>query len=87
MKFNPIRNELFTDDGILIKKLHCPLNKQWEDLSQAIHLKGKLCDHCDKVIIDSSLIKDTELLQMININPETCLKVDLNQENIIVTYE
>lgn len=87
MKFNPITNELFTDDGILIKKLHCPLNKQWEDLSQAIHLKGKLCDHCDKVIIDTSLIKDTDLLQIINANPETCLKIDLNQENIIVTYE
>ena len=87
MKFNPITNELFTDGGLLLKKLHCPLNKQWENLSQAIPLKGKLCDHCDKVIIDSSLLNEEDVAELMQNDPSTCLKVDINQENLIITYE
>ena len=87
MKFNPITNRLYSNDGNLLKELHCPLNKQWENLSQAIPLKGKLCEHCDKVIIDTSLLKEKDIIEEMQNDPGTCLKVDINQENLIITYE
>jgi len=87
MKFNPTTKRLYTDGGLLLKELYCPLNKQWENLSQAIHLKGRLCDHCDKVIIDTSLIKEEDIIELMQNDTHTCLKVDLNQENLIITYE
>ncbi|MFN5848104.1 MAG: hypothetical protein ACK43K_06410 [Chitinophagales bacterium] len=34
MKFNPIKNELYTDSGELLKKLHCPYRMAWEDMER-----------------------------------------------------
>jgi hypothetical protein len=32
MKYNLITNQLYTDNGTFLKKLHCPLAKQGEEL-------------------------------------------------------
>ncbi|MET3981145.1 methionyl-tRNA synthetase [Mucilaginibacter sp. UYP25] len=87
MKYNPTTKELFTNEGLFLKKLHCPLSKQWEELSQTDLLKGKMCDHCQSTVHDTSLFKDDELLSLLKSNEHTCLKVDLNQPNLTITYK
>jgi hypothetical protein len=87
MKFNPITNHLFTDDGALIKELHCPLNTQWDCVDQSSQVNRRDCDGCRRPIYDTAFFQDQDLLQLMEHNPQTCLKVDLNQNNIIVIYE
>jgi hypothetical protein len=40
------------------------------------------CATCDHLIIDTEGMTDHELLKTVRQNPDTCLKVDLNQRNI-----
>lgn len=86
MKFNPITQQLFTDSGILVKVLHCPLFKRWDDLTDIALSQNKLCDSCNHNVLETSLLKEDELLNLLQVNPNTCLKVYLNQTNITITY-
>lgn len=87
LKYNPQTGELFTDDGTFLKRLHCPFSKNWEDLIQSDLLKGRLCDQCQRTVLDTSLFEDEVLRQVITSDPQTCLKVDLNQSNLTITYQ
>ena len=83
MKYDPINKHLYTDNGILIKRLHCPLKVKWNELKyNYINNKNNLCKHCDKSIIDTSQLPDKKLYNMVKENPDLCLKIDLNNNNI-----
>ena len=86
MKFNPLTNELFTDKGVFIKQLSCPLKAKWKDLAP-IHgnASKRHCTACDNSILDTAYYDDETLLELLKEQPETCLKVNLNQHNIQVT--
>jgi hypothetical protein len=86
MKYNPLTQELSCDDGTFIKQLNCPLKKRWETLAETIYLKGRLCDYCNQVVLDTSKMQEDELLTLVSHHPNTCLKIDLNQENLFITY-
>lgn len=86
MQYNPISQTLYTSNGLLIKKLHCPLAKQWEELSLANLLQGKMCDQCNKAVYDTALLTEEEVQQLLNIDDQTCFKVDLNQPNLTITF-
>ena len=87
MKFNPVTNYLYTDEGALIKKLHCPLHTTWEAMDQTSEFRTRKCEGCKRPVHDTAFFKDHDLLQIIESDPHTCLKVDLNQNNLIVSYE
>tara|TARA_B100002052_G_scaffold88815_1_gene81719 strand:+ start:425 stop:706 length:282 start_codon:yes stop_codon:yes gene_type:complete len=83
MKYDPIKKQLFTDKGLLIKRLHCPIKIQWNELkSNDLNNKNKLCKHCTQLIIDTSYYSDKKLYNMAQDNPNLCLKIDLNDNNI-----
>lgn len=83
MKFNPITKELFTDSGQFIKRLFCPYKVYWENLLlNKENPATRFCSHCNHQIIDTAMISDTELLEVLRKDSETCLKVDLNQNNL-----
>jgi hypothetical protein len=86
MKYNPITQELYTDAGIFLKQLHCPLVKTWEQLDPTSNAQAKSCSTCNKPVYDTSLLMDSDLQAMLQSAPETCLKVDLEQSNLIITY-
>ena len=83
MKFNPLTNTLYTDKDEFIKKLACPFQMNWSEL-QPIHEGVRNCKQCNHSIIDTAIIQDHELLEMVKTNPNTCLKVDLNQNNLTI---
>jgi hypothetical protein len=85
MKYNPITHELFTDDGKLLKKLHCPLAQQWESMTKAIPTY-KVCNTCSKAVYDTAFLSEDSSHELLNNDAHACLKVDLNQENITITY-
>jgi hypothetical protein len=83
MKYNPIKKELYSDKGEFIKKLACPFLMNWSEL-QPIKVGVRNCNQCNRAIIDTAILEDDALLEIVRTNPNTCLKVDLNQNNLTV---
>ena len=85
MKFNPLTKEIYTDKGEFVKTMNCPYKMNWDNLENTI-INMRKCANCDHLIVDTEVITDDELLKMVRQNPDICLKIDLNQQNIkIVT--
>lgn len=87
MKFNPHTNRLFTEHGTLIKKLYCPYQQNWSNLDQTNDPTSRQCEICQHPIIDTSHKTGDQLLAIVTSNPHACLKVDLEQTNIIMIHE
>jgi hypothetical protein len=87
MKFNPITNKLFSDDGGFIKKLHCPFKVEWETLIGNSENSNRRCGICEREIIDTNHLNDTEIQFIILDNPNTCLKLNFNQGNLQIVYK
>ncbi len=87
MQYNPLTQELYSDDGTFLKKLYCPLSKQWEELIVLSNIDSKLCKQCNKAVYDTSKMDDSQLQELIFTTPQACLKVDLNQNNLTLTYQ
>jgi len=83
MKFIALTRELFKDNGILIKKLNCPFRMKWNDLKQVNESKGnRYCSECNHQILDTANYNEDELYEKLQLHPDTCLKIDLDQNNI-----
>jgi hypothetical protein len=86
MKFDPITKNIYTDKDEFIKKMNCPYKMSWDNLESTTPTMRK-CANCDHLIVDTEMLTDSELLNMVTQNPDTCLKIDLHQHNIkIVSY-
>lgn len=85
MVLNPITNELFSDSGILIKKLECPYKIEWKDL-EVINKVSRNCSVCDHQILDTAFFTDDALLEVVSNNPATCFKVNVNQDNLKIQF-
>lgn len=81
MKFDPLTKDVFTDKDEFVKTMHCPYNMSWDDLQYA-NSTMRNCSTCQKFIVDTEHMADEELLMMVRQHPETCLKIDLNQNNV-----
>ena len=84
MILNKNTKELFTDRGEFIKRMHCPFKKQWAELYKTESSLTRLCTECGKAVLDTQKFSDRELLNLINRNPETCLRVNSIQSNLTV---
>lgn len=71
MRYDPRSQQLYTDNGQLIKKLNCPQNNP-----QLRWVSGKLrCKDCSRKIEQAHLLTELDLLQLMQSQPETCLLV------------
>ena len=84
MKFDPGTKELFTDAGVLIKVLHCPLQKRWEQLDEAATGPHRTCSECERAVLDTAALSEFEVLSAVRADPFTCLCVSACQENLTV---
>jgi hypothetical protein len=84
MKFNPISKRLYTDDKVFLKQLHYPYRMSWESLQATSEEGVRLCEVCERKIIDTDGLHDDELLSIVQRDPTSCLRVSLNQENLRV---
>ncbi len=86
MKFNPITQTLFINDGQFVKKLHCPFGVRWDGLVEAHGATHRACSVCKHPILDTATMSDDDLLSKLRSAPDTCLKVNLDQPNLIVSH-
>ena len=81
MKFNPITKDIYTDKDVYVKTLNCPYKMIWDEL-ETTNSTIRKCANCNHFIIDTEFLSDDELLKIVRQNPDTCLKINLNQLNI-----
>ena len=87
MKFNPLTNTLYTDDNKRIKKMHCPYpSLQWDALTSLEESQDKFCDNCEHTVVETKVFTDDALWELLQNEPNTCLKVDFNQDNIRIVH-
>lgn len=87
MRFNPLTKRLFTDEGKLLKQLHCPYRQDWHTLTVGENAGSRRCTLCDHQIMDTALMDEPGVQKLLEENPDACLKVSLEQDNITVTLQ
>ena len=88
MKLNPITQELFTDEGELIKRLHCPHNLRWDEMiTDEGRAKNNICTNCDHEIIDPSGYSDSKLLELVRWKEKCCIALDLHRGDVKVIIQ
>jgi hypothetical protein len=86
MKLNPLTKAIYTDNDEFVKTMRCPYKVIWDNLEVATSTSRK-CTNCDHFILDTAELTDEKLLQIVRQNPEACLKIDLNQQNIKIVSD
>lgn len=81
MKFDPLTKDIYTDKDEFVKTMNCPYKMSWDSL-EATSSTLRKCANCDHLIVDTEGLTDDDLLKIVIQNPDTCLKIDLNQLNI-----
>lgn len=84
MVFNPHTQQLFTDQGLLIKQMHCPFQMKWSELKPMTDSGQRLCEQCNRSIHSTSDSTDQELMDLMRKDPHICLQLDFNQNNLII---
>lgn len=81
MKFDLLTKDIYTDKDEFVKTMNCPYKMNWDNLETTKSTLRK-CTNCNHLIVDTESLTDDTLLKIVRQNPDTCLKIDLNQHNI-----
>ncbi len=81
MKFDPLTKKVYTDKDEFVKAMNCPYKMSWDQL-EVTNSSFRKCSNCDHLIVDTEGLSDDQLLKIVRQKPETCLKIDLNQQNV-----
>ena len=71
---NIIDKKIFTQEGKYLKTIKCPKKISASDLEQKDE-QTLYCNNCEKDIIDTQHISETELVNILKKNKDTCLKI------------
>lgn len=76
MKFNIETRELYTDNGLLVKKMQCPISVDWGTMEPGKNDLERICNHCNKSVLDIEFLSDDEVSFLLNRKPDTCIKIN-----------
>lgn len=80
MKINVTDFSLYTDAGMFLKKLNCPIGKTWAELKPS-ETGAMVCDACSRQVHNTAGMSDDELVRLLESEPGACLKVSSSQDN------
>jgi hypothetical protein len=83
MKIDPQTFDLFTDSGEYLKTLFCPRKMRWEEMKPT-DSKSRMCESCSRNVYDTATLKDSDLQQLLQREPEACLSISITQDNCTV---
>lgn len=85
--YNKSTRELRTSDGKLLKKLDCPLHKNWKQLA-VVESKDRVrqCHACGKSVVNLTGISEQEIKELLHNAPETCVYIAPKARNVRITY-
>jgi hypothetical protein len=81
MKFDPITKDIYTNKDEFVKTMNCPYKMNWVNL-EVINSTSRKCTNCNHLIVETDDLTDDNLVKLVKENPNICLKIDLNQQNI-----
>jgi len=83
MKYDAKSRQLLTDEGELIKQLHCPLHKTWNNLLkiESHDMKRHCCD-CQKDVLDISSLSEEQVIAVVQYDPEVCVCIRSDNKSI-----
>jgi len=84
MKFNPIKGLLYSSQGSIVKELRCPIGVTWDSLEGSPGAANKRCKQCSRDIRDILNMSELETIKMLQDDPTTCVRIDLNDPKIKV---
>lgn len=83
MLFDPETNELFTNKGLFIKKLECPLTKRWQQLEKVDDKDFKrLCQDCNKHVVNTEGLNDEQVYAIVQYDESVCLHISEEFGNV-----
>jgi hypothetical protein len=80
--FNPQTKHLYSDAGVFLKKLSCPKQPEWCGMTLHDEPHTKMCAFCDKKVTSVSHLTEIEVQHLLAKDPNACLMVDLEADNI-----
>ena len=75
MKYKNDTKELYTDNGLFVKKMQCPRVVDWENMMPGKNEIERICNQCNKSVLNTEFLSDEEVLFLLNKRPETCIKI------------
>lgn len=69
-------HRIFSEQGELLKEISCP-KKVTADAIEASESGCLNCSSCNKEIINTDIMSELELIDLLKRDPETCLTVSL----------
>ena len=70
-----IKNKsIFANDGTFLKTIDCPKNVNRSNLAQTSDHEFH-CNSCHKTVIETDLLSEQEITQLLQVAPDTCLKI------------
>lgn len=82
--FDPVNRTLQDARGDILKHVNCPRLKSWQQLVP-VGSRGvgqRLCDSCDKAVLDTAQMTPEEIVRAAHDDPEVCFRIRLGQDNI-----
>ena len=85
LELDPIHHTLRDMHGRVLKRLVCPINTTWNGLTASTATgHTRHCDHCEKSVTDTAMLTYEQVVDAVEQDPSVCLRVRLDQDNIIV---
>jgi hypothetical protein len=76
MKYKVDTKELYTDNGVFVKKMQCSNDVEWENMQPGKNDLERICSECDKSVLNAEFLSDDEVLFLMRRRPDTCVKIN-----------
>jgi len=67
--------QIYSEKGVFLKTINCPKNVSNDSLIRKSD-KLMLCSNCKKDIVDTDYVSEKELVEILEKDENTCLKID-----------
>lgn len=68
--------DIYAHNGKWLKKMACPKAVNYQDMTR-ISDQIVMCQQCERVVHDTDFMSETDIVELLEDDPQTCLKVSL----------
>lgn len=67
---------IYDENGELLKKMACPKPVSYRDMKR-ISDQASMCGECDRVVHNTDFMSESDIVNLLKDDPETCLKISI----------
>lgn len=68
--------DIYADNGKWLKKMACPKAVNYRDMTR-ISDQIAMCQQCERVVYNTDFMSETDIVELLEDDPQSCLKVSL----------